>query len=37
MFEHPPLFDHYGDSDEDAEVSFVLEEKNISIQPSNEN
>jgi hypothetical protein len=36
-FETPPLFDHYGDSDEYAEVFFVLEEKNISGQPSNEN
>jgi hypothetical protein len=33
-FEAPPLFDHYGDSDEDVEVFF--EEKGISIQPSNE-
>jgi hypothetical protein len=36
-FETPPLFDHYGDSDEDVEVFFVLEEKSISSQPSNEN
>jgi hypothetical protein len=36
-FKTPPLFDHYGDSDEDAEVFFVLEEKIISDQPSNEN
>jgi hypothetical protein len=33
-FKTPPLFDHYGDSDEDVEVFF--EEKCISIQPSNE-
>jgi hypothetical protein len=33
-FEAPPLFDHYGDSDEDAEVFF--EEKGILIQRSNE-
>jgi hypothetical protein len=33
-FEAPPLFDHYGDSDEEAKVFF--EEKGISIQPSNE-
>jgi hypothetical protein len=33
-FEAPPLFDHYGDNDEDVEVFF--EEKGISIQPSNE-
>jgi hypothetical protein len=36
-FKTPPLFDHYGDSDEDVEVFFVLEEKIISIQPSDEN
>jgi hypothetical protein len=35
-FEAPPLFDHYGDSDEDVEVFFVLEAKRISNQPSNE-
>jgi hypothetical protein len=35
-FEAPHLFDHYGDSDEDVEVFFVLEEKIISSQPSNE-
>jgi hypothetical protein len=35
-FKAPPLFDHYGDSDEDAEVFFVLEEKSISSQLSNE-
>jgi hypothetical protein len=35
-FEAPPLFDHYGDNDEDAEVFFVLEEKIISSQLSNE-
>jgi hypothetical protein len=34
-FEAPPLFDHYGDSDEYDEV--FVEEKGISIQPSNEN
>ena len=33
-FEAPPLFDNYGDNDEDAEVFF--EEKGINIQPSNE-
>jgi hypothetical protein len=33
-FKTPPLFDHYGDSDEDVEMFF--EEKGISIQPSNE-
>ena len=36
-FETPPLFDHYGDSDEYAEVFFFLEEKIISNQPSDEN
>jgi hypothetical protein len=35
-FEAPPLFDHYGDNDGDAEVFFVLEAKSISNQPSNE-
>jgi hypothetical protein len=34
-FETPPLFDHYGDSDEDVEVFLVLEEKIISNHPSN--
>jgi hypothetical protein len=34
-FKAPPLFDHYGDNDEDVEVFF--EEKSISIQPSDEN
>jgi hypothetical protein len=33
-FKTPPLFDHYGDSDEDVEV--FIEEKGINIQPSNE-
>jgi hypothetical protein len=33
-FKTPPLFDHYGDNAEDAEVFF--EEKGIIIQPSNE-
>jgi hypothetical protein len=32
-----PLFDHYGDNDEDDEVFFVLEAKRISGQPSDEN
>jgi hypothetical protein len=36
-FKTPPLFDHYGESDEDVEVFFVLEAKSISGQPSNEN
>jgi hypothetical protein len=30
-FEAPPLFDHYGDSDEDVEV--FVKEKRINIQP----
>jgi hypothetical protein len=30
-FNTPPLFDHYGDSDEDVEVCF--EEKGIRIHP----
>jgi hypothetical protein len=33
-FKTPPLFDHYGDNDEDVEV--FIEEKGINIQPSNE-
>jgi hypothetical protein len=33
-FKTLPLFDHYGDSDEDVEVFF--EEKGIRIHPSNE-
>jgi hypothetical protein len=36
-FKTPPLFDQYGDSDEDDEVFFVLEEKIISNHPSGEN
>ena len=36
-FKTPPLFDHYGDSDEDVEVFFVLEAKIIINHPSNEN
>jgi hypothetical protein len=35
-FEAPPLFDHYGDSDEHAEVFFVSEAESTSNQPSNE-
>jgi hypothetical protein len=35
-FETPPLFDHYGDNDEYAEVFFVLEEKITNNQPSDE-
>ena len=33
-FETPPLFDHYGDNDEHAEVFFVLEAKIISSPSS---
>jgi hypothetical protein len=36
-FKAPPFFDHYGDSVEDVEVFFVLEEKSISSHPSYEN
>ena len=36
-FKTPPLFDHYGDSDENVEMFFVLEAKIISSQPSDEN
>jgi hypothetical protein len=35
-FKTPPLFDHYGDNDEDTEVFFVLEEKIIRNRPSDE-
>jgi hypothetical protein len=36
-FKTPPLFDHYGDSEEDVEVFFFLEAKIISSHPSDEN
>jgi hypothetical protein len=35
-FKTPPLFDNYGDSDDDARVFFVVEAKSISGQPFNE-
>jgi hypothetical protein len=33
-FKVPPLFDHYGDSDEDVEMFFVLGAESIGSQPS---